>query len=59
MVDAATMNSVLKSANIIYHNKRFLFERDHRIELLESLKSEGIQETEAVVEEIIEDEKNK
>lgn len=57
LVDVATMNSVFKSANMIYH-KRFLFEKDHRIELLKSQKSEEILEAE-VIEEIIEDEKNK
>lgn len=56
LIDVTTMNSVLKSANMIYH-KRFLFEKDHRIELLKSLKSEEILEAE-VIEEIIEDEKN-
>lgn len=50
LVDMATMNSVLKSANMIYH-KRFLFEKDHRIELLKSLKSEEILDV------VIEDEK--
>ena len=55
LLDVTTMNSVLKSANMIYH-KRFLFEKDHRIELLKSLKSEEILEAE-MLDEVIEAEK--
>lgn len=55
LLDVTTMNSVLKSANMIYH-KRFLFEKDHRIELLKSLKSEEILEAE-MFEEVFEAEK--
>lgn len=38
--DTATMNHVIKGTNLIYH-KRFLFEKNTRIQLLENIKKKN------------------